>query len=104
MTIPEGITINYDVNLEGQIQQISNYDLIQRILNYRFEKALKIYPEKEIENSSGYAIIMAMIDGNSEDNIFISDIYHFNRLNGIELNYRYALHPPELNGSFHEKW
>jgi len=85
MTIPEGITVSYDVNLKGQIQQIRNYDSIQRILDYRFEKALKINPEKEIEMSSGFAIIKAMIDGNPEQNIFISDIYHFNRLNGIEL-------------------
>jgi len=91
MTIPEGITVNYDVNLKGQIQQIRNYDSIQRILDYRFENILKINPEKEIENggyknSSGYGILKAMIDGNPEQNIFISDIYHFNRLNGIELS------------------
>ena len=51
MTIPEGITVNYDVNLKGQIQQIRNYDSIQKILDYRFENALKIISESEIENS-----------------------------------------------------
>ncbi len=90
MTIPEGITVNYDVNLKGQIQQIRNYDSIQKILDYRFENALKNSTETEVENSryknsSGYGIIKAMINGNPEQNIFISDIYQFNRLNGIEL-------------------
>lgn len=90
MTIPEGITVNYDVNLKGQIQQIRNYDSIQKILDYRFENALKIISESEIENSrykksSGYWITKEVINGSPEQNVFISDIYQFNRLNGIEL-------------------
>lgn len=91
MKIQEGITINYDVNVKGQIQQIKNYDSIQKTLDYRFENIFKINSEKEIENggyknSSGYGIMKAMINDNPEQNIFISDIYHFNRLNGIEFS------------------
>lgn len=102
MKIPEGITINYDVNLKGQILKINNYDSIQGVLDTRFENILKINSEKETENgvykkSSGYGIMKEMINSNSEQNIYISDIYHFNRLNGIELS-------KDSSQYYHEPW
>jgi len=89
--IQEGITVCYNVDKKGQILQITNYDTIQKVLNQRFEKNLKALTEDneiatDVKRSSGYGIMKSMIAGDSEQNIFVSDIYKFHRTNGIEIN------------------
>ncbi len=88
--IPEGMTIVYDVNRKGQIQQINNYNAIQKTLDSRFDSVMmSISENREVsrtyKESGGFGIMKAMIYDKPENNIFISDIFHFNRLNGIEI-------------------
>lgn len=90
-SIPEGITIHFSINLNEHNLQIKNYDTIQKILDYRVDSILKIVSENEkyFDDSTinqGFEIFKTMIHGNHEQNIFVSDIYDFNRLNGLKLH------------------
>lgn len=100
--ISEGMTITYDVNQKGQIQQIDNYNTIQKNLDAKFDSVMiaisqKASGDSTYKKSSGFGIIKAMIYSEPERNIIISDIFHFNRLNGIDIQNDTCV-------SFYESW
>lgn len=87
--IPENVSIEFTLNLQGQIQSIDNFPTLKKIYRQRLDSMFDILDAKygrESRKSEGAGIFYEMFNTEPKQNIFFSELFAFFRLYGTKLS------------------
>ena len=87
--IPENVSIEFTLNLKGQIQSIDNFPILKKIYRQRLDSLFDNLDSKygcESRKSEGAGIFYELFNTEPKHNIFFSELYAFFKLYGIKLS------------------
>ena len=87
--IPENVSIEFQLNLQGQIQSIDNFPILKKIFHQRLDSLFNILDSKygrESRKSEGAGIFYEMFNTEPKRNVFFSELFTFFKLYGTKLS------------------